>query len=326
MSVAVPTPPAPKGFKGKIIHIVEYAGLFPPIPIDEFHAFRTPETYLIDPNSNPPVNPDGLMKDPLLSLACNPERQCIEDENGPAFVPPTGLNPQGSLFNYADIFDQSGALTRQYVTARTREFTKVYNIEGEGDLFPFGNPLFDETETKKVGYDQGLCVYTHRGINGIRVRGQKIFPDIEPPFNTKFPRGTVDQSPTFDALSADDFECYWNLNFELGRKKKGSIRIDGNFEASINIESLLAITGGTGHFIGARGQAICRPRKVGEDPDPNYPAALSINDPSSLKYDVFFYLLTDKKKKKCHKKKCHKKKCHKKGCKKCDDEKKEEDE
>jgi len=262
-------PPCPKGFHGKIYHIVELYGLFPVIPLDEVGAKRQRKVYFGE-TGNATID-DALIQDPLLPEAANPERQELEVAPN-AFVPPTGLVDQPL---------PNGPTDEVYTDLRNRTNTEVYDVTGIGNISPFGCPLYkcytvgSSTNPEQIGYDHGELIYTQRGINGIRTPGEDSFKlAASSNYNTQYP-----ENPD-DPYSADSFTCIWNFVLP-----GGTVNTMGLFESSANIDSIMAITGGTGDFLGASGQMYCHPRG-GNAP--------SSNDPSSSVYDVFLFV-EDKK-------------------------------
>ncbi len=85
-----------------------------------------------------------------------------------------------------------------------------------GNQLAFHNPVFDSTNTKQVGHDNGDCVRTVVSTN------------------TKSPNGV--------------WECFWTVFLQ-----DGQITVEGPYYDNGN-DSMLAITGGTGAYQQARGQ------------------------------------------------------------------------
>lgn len=102
--------------------------------------------------------------------------------------------------------------------------------ENVGDVLTFTNPIYDATNTKKVGTDQGYCV---------RLIGKTI-------------------------------ECHWTLTLA-----KGQIMVEGPVGDGDNApDTVLAVTGGTGAYRGARGDMLIHAR-----------------DPKATAYDFHYRLL-----------------------------------
>jgi hypothetical protein len=88
--------------------------------------------------------------------------------------------------------------------------------ENVGDVLTFTNPIYDATNTRKVGTDQGYCV---------RLIGKTI-------------------------------ECHWTLTLATGQ-----IMVEGPVGDGDNApDTILAITGGTGAYRGARGDMLIHAR------------------------------------------------------------------
>jgi len=83
-----------------------------------------------------------------------------------------------------------------------------------GDVLGFANEVFDETNTAKVGSDNGSCVRTAVG---------------------------------------SAWECIWTIMLDGGQ-----LTVEGPFNDAS--DSVLAITGGTGDYMGARGQMTLHAR------------------------------------------------------------------
>ena len=79
--------------------------------------------------------------------------------------------------------------------------------DSAGDILTFGNVVYDQTDKRKVGTDNGSCIRTVAGAA---------------------------------------YECWWTTFLA-----KGQITVEGPFYDKKN--SVLAITGGTGAYAGARG-------------------------------------------------------------------------
>lgn len=77
-----------------------------------------------------------------------------------------------------------------------------------GDILTFANEVYDPSNTRKVGTDQGYCVRTVVG---------------------------------------KAWECFWTLSLQGGQ-----ITVEGPFYDTA--DSVLAVTGGTGKYLGAKGQ------------------------------------------------------------------------
>lgn len=77
-----------------------------------------------------------------------------------------------------------------------------------GDILTFANQVYDPSNTRKVGTDQGYCVRTVVG---------------------------------------KAWECFWTLSLQ-----DGQITVEGPFYDAA--DSVLAVTGGTGKYLGAKGQ------------------------------------------------------------------------
>ncbi|HEU4742281.1 MAG TPA: allene oxide cyclase family protein [Meiothermus sp.] len=77
-----------------------------------------------------------------------------------------------------------------------------------GDILTFANEVYDPSNTRKVGTDQGYCVRTVVG---------------------------------------KAWECFWTLSLQGGQ-----ITVEGPFYDAA--DSVLAVTGGTGKYLGAKGQ------------------------------------------------------------------------
>ena len=89
--------------------------------------------------------------------------------------------------------------------------------DSAGDILTFANPVFDATDKRKVGSDQGWCVRTVPG---------------------------------------KAYECFWTTFLA-----RGQITVEGPFYDASN--SVLAITGGTGIYAGARGTMDLKSRAKG---------------------------------------------------------------
>lgn len=85
-----------------------------------------------------------------------------------------------------------------------------------GDQLAFHNPVYNSTDTKQVGHDNGNCVRTVVSTS------------------TTHPNGV--------------WECYWTVFLNAGQ-----ITVEGPYYDNGN-DSMLAITGGTGTYQEARGQ------------------------------------------------------------------------
>ena len=83
-----------------------------------------------------------------------------------------------------------------------------------GDILTFANPIYDATNTTKLGTDQGYCVRL--------ILGQML-------------------------------ECHWTTTLA-----NGQIMVDGPF--SDTGDTVMAITGGTGVYSGARGEMLLHAR------------------------------------------------------------------
>jgi allene oxide cyclase len=96
------------------------------------------------------------------------------------------------------------------------------SADGRGDLLTFANPVFDATEMRQVGTDNGYCV--------------RVVP-------------------------GKSWECFWTLILH-----DGQITVEGPFlDAG---DSRLSITGGTGKYVGAKGEMTLHsraPRAQGYD-------------------------------------------------------------
>jgi hypothetical protein len=77
-----------------------------------------------------------------------------------------------------------------------------------GDILTFANEVYDPSNTRKVGTDQGYCVRTVVG---------------------------------------KAWECFWTISLQGGQ-----ITVEGPFYDAA--DSVLAVTGGTGKYLGAKGQ------------------------------------------------------------------------
>jgi allene oxide cyclase len=86
-----------------------------------------------------------------------------------------------------------------------------------GDVLAFHNPVFDPSDEHQVGHDNGNCVRTVTGNNGV-------------------------------------WECFWTVFL-----KGGQITVEGPFYTN-GTDSILAITGGTGVYLEARGQMLLHAR------------------------------------------------------------------
>lgn len=86
--------------------------------------------------------------------------------------------------------------------------------DNRGDILTFANPVFDHTNTRQVGADNGFCIRT--------VAGQA-------------------------------YECIWTLKLA-----EGQITVEGPFHDSG--DTMLAVTGGTGKYLGAKGQMLLHAR------------------------------------------------------------------
>jgi hypothetical protein len=103
--------------------------------------------------------------------------------------------------------------------------------ENVGDVMTFTNPIYDVTNTTKVGTDQGYCV---RLIVG------------------------------------KTLECHWTLTLA-----KGQIMVDGPVADGDNPpDTVLAVTGGTGGYLGASGEMLIHAR-----------------DPKATAYDFHYRLM-----------------------------------
>jgi len=91
--------------------------------------------------------------------------------------------------------------------------------DSPGDQLPFTNPMYDGSNSHRVGSDQGNCVRT--------------------------------------SASQGRWECMWTT-FLSG----GQITVEGPFIDS-KMNSVLAVTGGTGTFRNARGQMLLHVRADG---------------------------------------------------------------
>ena len=88
--------------------------------------------------------------------------------------------------------------------------------ENVGDVLTFTNPIYDASNSRKVGTDQGYCV---------RLIGKII-------------------------------ECHWTLTLA-----KGQIMVEGPVGDGDNApDTILAVTGGTGAYRGARGDMLIHAR------------------------------------------------------------------
>jgi allene oxide cyclase len=103
-------------------------------------------------------------------------------------------------------------LTLVFIEHATSDTTIDLGDEGDsiGDLLAFANDVFDESNTTKVGTDQGSCILT---------------------------------------IPGEAYECAWTLTLD-----EGQLMVQGPF--LINVDSELAITGGTRIYTGATGQMI----------------------------------------------------------------------
>src|SRR5262249_14613063 len=91
-----------------------------------------------------------------------------------------------------------------------------------GNVLTFANPVFDATDTKKVGTDNGFCVRTVKGAR---------------------------------------WECMWTTFLP-----QGQLTVEGPFSDTANTK--LAITGGSGAYMNARGwMALNYHNKKGTDVD-----------------------------------------------------------
>jgi allene oxide cyclase len=91
-----------------------------------------------------------------------------------------------------------------------------------GNTLTFHNKVFDPSDTKQVGRDQGFCI--------------RIFP------------------------AEKSWECFWTTFLAHGQ-----ITVEGPFYDNKN--SVLAITGGTGAYRGARGEMNLNSRNGGKEYD-----------------------------------------------------------
>lgn len=80
-----------------------------------------------------------------------------------------------------------------------------------GDVLAFHNPVFDPSDAHQVGHDNGNCIRTVTGSNGV-------------------------------------WECFWTVFLDGGQ-----ITIEGPYYTN-GTDSILAVTGGTGVYMTARGQ------------------------------------------------------------------------
>lgn len=97
----------------------------------------------------------------------------------------------------------------QLIEHADTDATLDLGVKGDsvGDLLTFANPVYDVSDKRKLGTDQGYCV---------RV------------------------------IAGSSWECFWTLLL-----KGGQITLEGPFYDSG--DSILAVTGGTGQYAGARG-------------------------------------------------------------------------
>ena len=106
------------------------------------------------------------------------------------------------------------------VVERATTDTWVHNTEADkdaiGDVLGFANEVYDETNTNKVGSDNGQCVRTAVGAA---------------------------------------WECIWTITLDGGQ-----LTVEGPFYDTA--DSVLAITGGTGDYMGARGQMTLHARNA----------------------------------------------------------------
>ncbi|HEY7977853.1 MAG TPA: allene oxide cyclase family protein [Rhizomicrobium sp.] len=86
--------------------------------------------------------------------------------------------------------------------------------DNRGDILTFANPVFDATNKKQVGADNGFCIRTVAGAA---------------------------------------YECIWTLKLA-----DGQITSEGPFHDAG--DTTMAVTGGTGKFIGAKGEMLLHAR------------------------------------------------------------------
>jgi allene oxide cyclase len=88
--------------------------------------------------------------------------------------------------------------------------------DSAGDLLTFANEVYDESNAKKIGSDNGWCIRT---------------------------------------VAGKAWECFWTLSLA-----DGQITVQGPFlDAG---DSVLAVTGGTGHYAGVRGDMTLHARNA----------------------------------------------------------------
>ena len=86
--------------------------------------------------------------------------------------------------------------------------------DNRGDILTFANPIFDPTDKKQIGADNGFCIRTVVGVS---------------------------------------YECIWTLKLV-----DGQITAEGPFHDAG--DTMLAVTGGTGKYIGAKGDMALHAR------------------------------------------------------------------
>lgn len=86
--------------------------------------------------------------------------------------------------------------------------------DNRGDILTFANPVFESTNKKQVGDDNGFCIRT---------------------------------------VAGKAYECIWTLKLA-----DGQITAEGPFHDSG--DTMLAVTGGTGKYIGAKGEMLLHAR------------------------------------------------------------------
>jgi hypothetical protein len=111
------------------------------------------------------------------------------------------------------LFGAGPALAKEVIALVERADTDAVTDTGAkddsaGDLLTFANKVYDKSNQKQLGTDQGFCVRTVKGAA---------------------------------------WECWWTLSLA-----DGQITVQGPFMDKG--DSVLAITGGTGKYVNARGQ------------------------------------------------------------------------
>lgn len=86
--------------------------------------------------------------------------------------------------------------------------------DNRGDVLTFTNPVFDSTNRKQVGADNGFCIRTAIGAA---------------------------------------YECIWTLKLA-----EGQITVEGPFQDAG--DTTLAVTGGTGKYMGVKGEMLLHAR------------------------------------------------------------------